>query len=430
MIPLRLGSVQRVHGAPAESIGVVLLAAALAVAIIRPRGVSEAFVAVPAAVLVVALGIVPPSDAGDTLRTLAPTIGFLAAVLVFGRLCDDAGVFRFLGAQAARWGEARPARMLAVVVLIAAAVTAVLTLDATVVLVTPVVLAAAARARVAAKPLAYACARLANSGSLLLPVSNLTNLLAFGSTGLSFGRFAALMALPWAVAVAGEGIGLRAFFGRGAEPSVRQRPDGELDTSCPRYALGVLAVTVAGFVAFSALHIAIAWAAVAGCLLLLAGRKGSGGDVPVLRMARAASAGFCAFVLAIAVVVDAVSRNGLGDLLRHTLPTGHSLVALLGVAAVAAVLANLVNNLPATLVLLPLIAGDPVTTAAVLIGVNVGPNATYAGSLATLLWRRSLPEQFRPRLGEFTRYAALTVPALVVACTVALWVTASWLGLP
>jgi arsenical pump membrane protein len=79
---------------------------------------------------------------------------------------------------------------------VAAGTTAVLSLDATVLLLTPVVLATASRLRTNARPHVYACAHLANSASLLLPVSNLTNLLAFDATGLSFARFAAMMALP------------------------------------------------------------------------------------------------------------------------------------------------------------------------------------------------------------------------------------------
>jgi arsenical pump membrane protein len=75
--------------------------------------------------------------------------------------------------------------------------TAVLSLDTTVVLLTPVVFATAARLDIRAQPHVYACTHLANSASLLLPVSNLTNLLAFAATGLAFGHFAALMALPW-----------------------------------------------------------------------------------------------------------------------------------------------------------------------------------------------------------------------------------------
>jgi arsenical pump membrane protein len=103
-----------------------------------------------------------------------------------------------------------------------------------------------------------------------------------------------------------------------------------------------------------------------------------------------------------------------------------TLLALLGAAALAALLANLLNNLPALLVLLPgAAAAGPATVLAVLIGVNAGPNLTYTGSLATLLWRRELRErEAEPPLGEFLRLGALTVPAILAAATFALWLVA------
>lgn len=98
---------------------------------------------------------------------------------------------------------------------------------------------------------------------------------------------------------------------------------------------------------------------------------------------------FLVFVAALGVVVDAATSHGLQDALATALPRGTSLLALLALAAAAAVLANPINNLPATLVLLAALGAHPATGAvlAVLIGVNVRPNLTYTGSLATLLWR-------------------------------------------
>jgi arsenical pump membrane protein len=87
------------------------------------------------------------------------------------------------------------------------------------------------------------------------------------------------------------------------------------------------------------------------------------------------------------------------------------------------VLANLTNNLPAILLLPAAAAGGPGTVLAPLVGVNVGPNLTYVGSLATLLWRRVLRERdAEPAVGEFLRLGALTVPAALLAATVGLWV--------
>jgi arsenical pump membrane protein len=103
---------------------------------------------------------------------------------------------------------------------------------------------------------------------------------------------------------------------------------------------------------------------------------------------------------------------------------------LLGVAAVSAVLSNVMNNLPATLLLLPIAAVGGVGPAlAVLIGVDIGPNLTYPGSLATLLWRRAVGGvEGVPSVGDFTRLGIATVPVAIVASTAALWVSLRVIG--
>ena len=128
-------------------------------------------------------------------------------------------------------------------------------------------------------------------------------------------------------------------------------------------------------------------------------------------------------MVGLAVVVRAVVDNGLGDWIDGLLPTGDGLVALLAFAAIATVLANLVNNLPALLILLtPAADVGALAVLAVLIGVNVGPNLTYTGSLATLLWRRVLQERnLSPSLRRFTVLGVMTVPAGSVLGVVALF---------
>lgn len=147
-------------------------------------------------------------------------------------------------------------------------------------------------------------------------------------------------------------------------------------------------------------------------------------------MVRAAGPSFLAFVLALGIVVRAVVDNGLADALGDLLPGGSSLASLLGIAAIAAVLANLINNLPAVLVLLPLAAGSGSgAVLAVLLGVNIGPNLTYAGSLATLLWRRIVHQhEHGVDLKEFTRLGLIAVPAALVPAVLALWVSLQVIG--
>jgi arsenical pump membrane protein len=422
--------------AGSESLSVIALVAVLAWAVIRPRGWPEAVAAVPAAALVVATGALGVRGALTEAQRLGPVIGFLAAVLVIAQLCADEGLFRACGAWMASRSGGQPRRLLVQVFAVAAVTTAVLSLDATVVLLTPVVFVTAARLRVRSRPQVYACTHLANSASLLLPVSNLTNLLAFSASGLSFGRFAALMALPWLAAVGTEYVGLSWFFRADLNAGVQHEAQQELDldgpageAALPKFTIAVVALTLAGFAVASAAAVNPAWAALAGAAVLavrgLAQRRTS-----LAGLARAADIPFLVFVLCLGIVVLAVVDNGLSGALHPLLPSGTSLPALLGVAAVSAVLANVINNLPAVLVLLPLAAPSGAgAVLAVLLGVNIGPNLTYTGSLATLLWRRILHQHgSAPSLREFTMLGLLTVPAGLALAVLALWAGLHALG--
>lgn len=405
-----------------------LLVLVLACAVIRPFGWPEAVVAVPAAALLIGTGAIPLHDALDEVERLGPVIGFLAAVLVLAQLCDDDGLFHACGAWMARSAAGRPRRLLGQVFLAASAITAVLSLDATVVLLTPVVFATAARLGARPKPHVYACTHLSNTASLLLPVSNLTNLLAFAASGLSFTRFAALMALPWVAAIAVEYVVFRRFFATDLDAGA-QAPSAAETPRLPMFSLVTVGCTLAGFVLTSAVGIDPAWAATAGAVVLAVRALLRRRTTPRALLS-AASLPFLAFVLALGVVVRAVVDNGLDDALGRLIPAGTGLPELLAVAALAAVLANVINNLPAVLVLLPLTApSGPGAVLAVLLGVNIGPNLTYAGSLATLLWRRIVhAHDGEVRLKEFTRLGVYAVPASLGAAVLALWVSLTVIG--
>jgi arsenical pump membrane protein len=403
------------------TLALVALAVVLAFAMFRPRGWPEAVAAVPAAGLLIAMGVVSPHDALAEVSRLLPVVGFLAAVLVLAKLCDDEGLFHAAGVAMARRSAGEPRRLLGTVFVIAAVTTAILSLDATVVLLTPVVLATARSLGIPSRPHAYATAHLANTASLLLPVSNLTNLLAFSAAGLSFVHFSAVMTLPWLLAIAAEYVLLRLLFRRDLA-EIPSTVDPPPPADMPVFVLVVLALTLAGFASTSLLGVSPAWAALAGAAVLgvraVVRRRST-----LIGIASAANVPFLAFVLCLGVVVTAVMRHGLDAAMRDVLPTGTALPALLGIAIAAALLSNVVNNLPAVLVLLPLVAGaGPAAVLALLIGVNVGPNLTYPGSLSNLLWRSVVHREGLPaRFLEFSRIGLCTVPVTLVLSVLGLW---------
>ena len=412
---------------------VTALASLLAVAYRHPPAWLEALSGVLAVAVLAAVGALTWSAASEELDQLLPVVAFLVASLVVAEVCAAEGVFAYLGSLVTGAGRGRPGRTLAVTTGVAALVTALLSLDATVVLLTPVVVAAAAGGA-ARRPLAATCVRLANSASLLLPVSNLTNLLALPAVDLGFVRWAAVMALPWLAVLVVEYAGVRLVhardLGRGALPPVEDAP---ARPAPPVFSLVVVALMLAGFAAASPLGIEVAWVAGVAAVVLaahsLAGRR-----IAAPRLVRSLHLPFAVFVLGLGLVVAAASGTFLGDVVDEVLGSllgGRvpgagldGLLALAAVALVATVLANVVNNLPATLLLVPLVA--PLGTAAVLamlVGVGVGAGLTYPGSLANLLWRRVMVRLGDPpSTATFQRHAVLVTPVAVAVAVVVLWV--------
>ncbi|WP_209020446.1 SLC13 family permease [Nocardioides sp. 1609] len=390
---------------------VAALLALLVVAYRHPRRRVEALVSLAAIATVLACGLITLDEARDTVVDLLPVVLFLVAILVTAHVCDRAGLFAASGRLLRHGG---PTRLLTVAFLVAAAVTAVLSLDATVVLLTPVVVAAARADGVLPRPGAYACLRMANSASLLLPVSNLTNLLALPSLDLTFAGFAARMAPVLVVVLAVEYVGLRLLFRRDlAAPAT----GGDApDVPFPAVPALVVVAMLVGFAATSPYGVDPAWVAGAAAAVLVAWGAGRGllaaGDV-----ARSAHTEFALLVLALGVVVAAIAEGFLGEAVAGVVPDTTSFVGLLVVALLATALANVLTNLSATLLLVPLVAplGD-VAVLAALVGLNVGSGLTLSGSLANLLWRRTLHASGEhASLAEFHRVALLLTPVSLLA---------------
>lgn len=429
-------------GSLADVVAVVALLALLVTAYAHPRPLVEAAVAVVAGLAALATGRLGLDAVGSTLGHLAPVVVFLAAVLVVAEVCSRAGLFAAAAAVVRRTDRGDPRRLLLGAFVLAAAVTCVLSLDATVVLVTPVVVAAARGAGWSSRPVAWACLRMANSASLLLPVSNLTNLLAMRDLDLTFAGFALAMAPVLVVVLVVEWVALRVLFRRELSPATASGPeagavgeagageDGGGAAVAPpweRVPLVVVALMLAGFAVGSPLGVEPGWVAALAAVVLV-GWAARRGLLTWLEAGRATHPSFALFVLGLGVVVATLTTGPLGDAVGRLLPApsgAPSWTDLLVVALVATVLANLVTNLSATLLVVPLVA--PLGTDAVLaalLGLNIGSGLTYTGSLANLLWRRGLGHSTAaPSMRTFHAWSLTTTPVVLLAAVTALALT-------
>jgi arsenical pump membrane protein len=361
-------------------------------------------VAAALGLLSVATRLLPLSDAVDVSTRVAPVLLFLVAVTVLAELADDAEVFDVAAGKAARLARGN-VRMLYVLVLALGTVTTiVLSLDTTAVLFTPVVLSLAAQLKLDALPFAFAAVWLANTASLLLPVSNLTNLLAIHHLDVTSAGYVGEVALPASVAIAITWAALLLWHRRRLRGAFTPPPP-QVVADRPLFLLAAAACTLLVPMLFVGVPVAAASALSAAIVV----------TAFAVRRRDALHWGLVPWRLVLLVeglflVVSAIGPHGLDSALLQTAGTTDSL----RISATAALGSNLVNNLPAYLALDRVIPREHLVD--VLLGVNLGPLVLPWGSLATLLWLdRCRARGVRISASTFALAGAVLVPVLLLA---------------
>lgn len=362
--------------------------------------------AVPAVLgfVVVVFGWLPLPELRTLADTTVPVLGFVLAVTVLAGMCATAGLFEAAGALAVRLSHGSKLVLWLATVVLATVCTMVLSLDTTAVLLTPVVIAAGRRAGVPVAPLALTVLALANTASLVLPVSNLTNLLAaadFKGRGLSY------LGVMWAPAIAVLVVTiavLALLFRRSLAGRFEAGADHEpADPFLLRWCSVVMVIVAAGFLAQLP-----AWSVATGGVVLM-------GIGLLVRRTPVPVGEFVPWQLLVAiaglfVLVQAAQSHGLHTLLAGFAGGGDSGGALARFAAAGAVTGNVVDNLPAFLAFAPL-ADSADRLATLLVSVNAGPIILPWGSLATLLWW----QQVRRHHGEVDRWWTAIRQGLILA---------------
>ena len=359
-------------------------------------------------------GVLPADAARDIGGRTWPILLFLVLAAVAAELLDEIGLFDVVTHRAARLARGRVALLFALHVLVCTACTVLLSLDTTAVMLTPLAVTVARELDLDAMPFAFATLWLANTASLLLPVSNLTNLLAHERMDLTALDFAALMWRPQLVALVATVLVLALLHGRSL--------GGRFDVPAEPAAHDARAVAVAALATgvFTVLVLVgvVPWLAALAMLVLLVPARGLTGPGVLGALPRIVPWSTTALALGLFLVVGSVVSRDPGGVLSGVSERTAGHPVLLAAAGGAA--ANLVNNLPAYLALEPA-ATSPTLSAALLTGTNAAAVVLPWGSLATLLWlracrRRGVAVPLRQVVGGGALLAVLVVggSALVV----------------
>jgi arsenical pump membrane protein len=336
-----------------------------------------------AGIACVLTGLLPAAEAESNLRRIAPLLLFLGSVIVLAKLAKEAQVFDALATWFAILARGNYGLLFLLCVGLASATTSFLNLDTTAVLLTPVMLAVAARARIAELPLAMTTIWLANTASNLLPVSNLTNLLAADRVALEPAAFAARMWAPQLASIAVTMVFLWVFYWRrGERGEDRYVPPPPVRIE-DRLLFWTAVVACVGFIVAMMLGVELEYASLVAAVILVAGFAWR--DRTKLRL-DLVPWWLLVFVVGLFLVVPTLSRFGLDAVMSALIGTDGGVYGVFRAGLAGAGLSNLVNNLPAYT------AGEAVVPIAnhdqllgLLLGTNVGPVITPWSSLATLL---------------------------------------------
>jgi len=399
----------------------LIVAATLILMLVRPRGITEAWVSAGGALAILAIRIVPVATVPHVIGETSDVLLFLAGMMMLTGIAERAGVFDVLAEGCVHLARERGRLLFINLFVLGALVTATLSLDVTIIMLTPTVYALTSRHKLDALPFLFSCAFVANTASLVLPVSNLTNLLVYERFDMGFGNFVSVMWWPNLVAAMANLLVFLWIF-RHRIPARFSASNGDKESlAIDRWLITngvVVAATLVAIFAFGLANKPLWWASVggAGILTMLATASGR---VRIAQMVRDLSPGIFVFIVSMTIVVDGFQRTWLAG---RTIPFPEGVfdAVVTGIAG-GAIGSNIVNNVPMTVLALSLIerAHPPVQTAlayGTLVGTNIGPALTTYGSLATMIWLTSIRRRgIEISTREYMKVSLITVPIVLVA---------------
>jgi arsenical pump membrane protein len=399
----------------------VIVALSIVLMLMRPRGVPEVYWVGAGALLLIVLRLMPLRLAGKAVREGGDVYLFLIGMMLLSELARVHGVFDWLATLAVRGARGSRGRLFALVYAIGIVTTIFLSNDATAVVLTPAILTAVRKTKVAPLPYLFACAMVANAASFVLPISNPANLVVFQQGMPALGRWLLAFGLPSAASIITTFAVLRFVFRGELHGSIDQKIAPTALSSSGRLVLYGLGFVVAVLLAASALHtkLGLPTCVAAFAISAAVSLRAKSNPLPLLKQI---SWSTLALVAGLFVLLDATESQGALKFTQAALRFTQHLQPWIGATVVGFIVGianNLVNNLP-----VGLLAGATLQAAhvhgllahAVLIGVDLGPNLSVAGSLATILWLIALrKEKIEVSFWQFLKIGLAAMPVALLA---------------
>lgn len=390
-------------------------------AVVRAGGVPEAVWAVGGASALLVLGLLPFSTLLHAVVEGSDVYLFLTGMMLLSELARREGLFDTLAGWAVRHARGSATRLFGLIYGIGVVVTVFMSNDATAVVLTPAVYAAARKAGARPLPYLFACALIANAASFVLPISNPANLVLFGEHMPPLGAWLRAFALPSIAAIAVTWAVLALLFRAELAARVQTAADVPALSGTGRLAALGIAGVVLAMLAASALGIALGAPTLAATLVAIGTVQFSKREAP-WPLLEHVSWSVLPLVAGLFVLVAGVDRTGLIASLSaalHVAARAAPHETAWGAGALVAFAANVLNNLPAGLVAGTALNSGAVPDAvrsAVAIGIDLGPNLSVTGSLATLLWLVALRrEGEQVSAWQFLRVGAVAMPLALAA---------------
>jgi arsenical pump membrane protein len=409
----------------------LIVAVSILLMLTRPREIPEVWWISGGALLLVALRLVPLKLAGHAVAKGSDVYLFLIGMMLLSELAREQGVFDWVASVAVRGANGSCSRLFLLVYSAGTLVTIFMSNDATAVVLTPAILTAVRKAKVSPLPYLFVCALIANAASFVLPISNPANLVVFHTGMPPLGRWLADFGVPSVISIVATFLVMRILFRDELCKTIECEVEDTKLSGNGKLVLAGLALMIAVLLTASAMKKDLGLPTCLAALVITAAVSIKSRSNPIT-LAREISWGTLVLVAGLFVMVDAVESQGALNLTQQWLAWASGLGQSVGAMVVGfavGIANNIVNNLP-----LGLIAGGTIQAAhtkelmanAVLIGVDLGPNLSITGSLATILWLLALRKDSGQETGgekldvSFWKFLRVGVVAMPVALFAAL----------